>query len=49
MNVLLIPSDNSKSSGAFLSMVQLAKLLRDNYDCNVYVWFKEKAMDQNYL
>ena len=43
MNVLLIPSDNSKSSGAFLSMVQLAKLLRDNYDCNVYVMVQRKG------
>lgn len=43
MNILLIPSDNSKTSGAFLSMVQLAKLLKSDYDCDVYVMIQRKG------
>lgn len=43
MNVLLVSSDNSKSSGAFLSMVQLARLLKDEYRCNVYVMIQRKG------
>ena len=43
MNVLLVSSDNSKSSGAFLSMIQLARLLKDNYKCNVCVMIPRKG------
>lgn len=37
MKVLFIPSDNSPTSGAFLSMVTLIKLLRDNFGVIPYV------------
>lgn len=37
MKVLFIPSDNSPTSGAFLSMVTLIKLLRDHFGVVPYV------------
>lgn len=37
MKVLYIPSDNSPTSGAFLSMVTLIKLLRENYAVEPFV------------
>lgn len=37
MKVLFIPSDNNPMSGAFLSMVTLIKLLRDNFGVVPYV------------
>ena len=37
MKVIFIPSDNSPTSGAFLSMVTLIKLLRDHFDVVPYV------------
>ena len=36
-NVLFVASDNAKTSGAFLCMVKLCQLLRDQHDCNVIV------------
>lgn len=36
-NVLFVASDNSRTSGAFLCMVKLCELLRDNYGCNLIV------------
>lgn len=37
MNILFIASDNSQTSGAFLCMVKLCQLLRDEHGCNVIV------------
>lgn len=36
-NVLFVASDNARTSGAFLCMVKLCQLLRDQHDCNVIV------------
>ena len=37
MNVLFTPSDNNKTSGAFLSMINLCVYLRDKYNVNISV------------
>lgn len=36
-NILFVASDNAKTSGAFLCMVKLCELLRDEHNCNVIV------------
>ncbi len=36
-NLLLIPSDNNKTSGAFLSMANLAYILKNKYHINVFI------------
>lgn len=41
--VLFIASDNSKSSGAFLSMTQLAKVLKRDFNCDVHVLIQRKG------
>lgn len=41
--ILFIASDNSKSSGAFLSMTQLAKLLMNDFNCEVHVLLQRKG------
>lgn len=37
MNVMFVSSDNKRTSGAFLCMVDLCKNLRDDYGINTYV------------
>ena len=37
MNVLMVASDNNRFSGAFLSLVKLAELLKNEHHCNVLV------------
>ena len=37
MNILMVASDNDRASGAFLSMVRLTEILRNEFGHNVYI------------
>ncbi|WP_288268604.1 glycosyltransferase [uncultured Methanobrevibacter sp.] len=43
LNVLFIPSDNNKTSGAFLSMVNLISILKKKYALNILVILPNKG------
>lgn len=42
-NILFIPSDNNRTSGAFISMVNLISILRDKYGLNIHVIIPNKG------
>lgn len=47
--ILFIPSDNNKTSGAFLSMANLIVNLRDKYSLDIFVILPEKGQGQEIL
>ena len=49
MKILYIASDNYRGSGAFLSMVNLAKLMEKNYNVDVLAILPEKGNGEELL